>query len=72
MSKNKSKIKCDVSSCENNNCEEGTCQLKEVCISCSCDNDDCHEICETICQSFKETSANITDNVYEVESESEN
>lgn len=73
MSKKKSKsnsnIKCDVVSCENNNCEEGTCQLEEVCISCCCDNDDCHDTGDTICQSFKETGANITDNEYEVTSE---
>jgi hypothetical protein len=75
MSKNKvksnSNIKCDVVSCENNNLEEGTCTLKEVSISCDCDNDKCHDTCETICQSFKETSANINDNEYEVDSDSE-
>ena len=73
MSKNKCKsnsnIKCDVTSCENNNCEEGTCQLENVSISCSCDTDDCHDSCETICQSFKETGSDITDNEYEVDSE---
>ena len=67
--KSNSNIKCDVVSCENNNCEEGTCQLKEVSISCSCDNDNCHDTCDTICQSFKETSANINDNEYEVTSD---
>lgn len=75
MSKKKNKndcIKCDVASCENLNLEEGTCSLKEVSISCSCDNDDCHECGETICQSFKETSSNINDNEYEVTSETEN
>lgn len=73
MSKKKSNvnIKCDVSSCENNNCEEGTCRLEKVCISCSCDNDKCHDTCETICQSFKETGSDINDNVYEVTSEIE-
>lgn len=76
MKKNKvksnSNIKCDVASCENNNCEEGTCQLEEVCISCSCDNDKCHDTGETICQSFVETKSNITDNEYEVTSEIDN
>lgn len=73
MSKKKSNqdIKCDVVSCENNNCEEGTCRLEKVSISCSCDSDKCHEVSETICQSFKETGSNITDNEYEVTSESE-
>lgn len=64
-------IKCDVVSCDHNNCEEGTCQLDEVCISCDCDNDKCHDVCKTICQSFKETGSNITDNEYEVTSETE-
>ena len=73
MSKKKSNhdIKCDVVSCENNNSEEGTCCLEKVSISCSCDNDKCCDESETICQSFKETSANITDNEYEVDSETE-
>ena len=73
MSKKKSNnnIKCDVVSCENNNYEEGTCRLEKVSISCSCDNDKCCDSNETVCQSFKETSANITDNEYEVDSETE-
>lgn len=73
MSKKKSNhnIKCDVASCENNNYEEGTCRLEKVSISCSCDNDKCCDSNETVCQSFKETSSNITDNEYEVDSESE-
>ncbi len=69
--KSNSNIKCNVSSCNYNNCEEGTCQLEEVCISCSCDNDKCHDVCETVCQSFKETQSNINDNEYEVQSDSE-
>ncbi len=73
MSKKKSNhdIKCDVASCENNNLEEGTCCLEKVSISCCCDTNKCHDESETICQSFKETSANITDNEYEVDSETE-
>ena len=77
MKKNKvksnSNIKCDVASCENNNCEEGTCQLEKVHIGCSCDNDKCYDMNETICQSFKDThssNSNITDTVYEVTAES--
>ena len=71
MSKKKSNhdIKWDVVSCENNNSEEGTCCLEKVSISCSCDSDKCCDESETICQSFKETSANITDNEYEIDSE---
>ena len=75
MSKSKkdsnSNIKCDVVSCNYNNCEEGTCSLEEIKISCSCDNDECLDCGETICQSFENTSANINDNEYEVQSETE-
>ena len=75
MGKNKKKsnsnIKCDVVSCDHNNCEEGTCQLDEVEISCSCDNDECVDCAETVCQSFETTRADITDNEYEVQSELE-
>ena len=66
-------IKCDVASCDFNNCEEGTCQLEKVHIGCSCDNDKCYDMNETICQSFKDThssNSNITDTVYEVTAES--
>ena len=65
--KKQNNIKCDVSSCNYNNCEEGTCKLKEVHISCNCDKDNCHDSLETVCQSFIETSSNITDNEYEVD-----
>ena len=66
--KNKAKIKCNVITCENNNFQEGTCCLEEICISGSCD---CHDCDDTICQSFKETSSIINDNIYEVDSETE-
>lgn len=46
-------IKCNVSSCKNNNCEEGTCILKSVTISCFCDGDKCNCTEETICKNFK-------------------
>ena len=56
MKKNECKsndnIICDVVSCKHNNCEEGTCTLKTVTISCSCDNEKCKCTEETICQSF--------------------
>lgn len=71
MNKSNSSIKCDVSSCNFNNCEEGTCQLEEVCISCSCDSDKCCDTTETICQSFESTKSNINDNEYEVQSDFE-
>ncbi len=75
MSKKKndsnSSIKCNVSSCDYNNCEKGTCCLEKVEISCSCDGKDCADSCETICQSFTTTGGDITDNEYEVQSEDE-
>ena len=39
--KSNSTIKCDVVTCDHNNCEEGTCRLDEVEISCSCASDEC-------------------------------
>ena len=64
--KSNDNIKCDVASCKNNNLEEGTCRLEKVSISSIGSCDDCHDSCDTICQSFKDTSSNITDNEYEV------
>ena len=71
MSKKKSNssIKCDVDSCKYNNCEEGTCELESISVSCLCDDDDCCDCEDTICQSFETTKSNITDNEYEVSSE---
>lgn len=53
--KNKSNdcIKCDVFSCKNNNLEEGTCTLKKITISCTCDNEKCKCYEETICKDFE-------------------
>ena len=45
-------IKCDVSTCKYYNCEEGTCCLKTVTISCSCDNEKCDCVEQTICRDF--------------------
>ena len=53
MKSNKS-IKCDVYTCKYINCDEGTCVLDDVKISCSCDNGKCCSKEETICKSFKE------------------
>lgn len=63
------KIKCDVESCTNNNCEEGCCELNSIEVSCTCDNDSCKECEETICASFEERGGPLTDNEYEVDSE---
>lgn len=69
--KSNSNIKCDVVTCDHNNCEEGTCRLDEVEISCSCASDECADCTETVCQSFETTSSNITDNEYEIQAELE-
>ncbi len=52
---NKGIIKCDVETCKYNNCEKGCCELDEVKISCTCNNNCCKKTEETICQSFKKT-----------------
>ncbi len=66
---NNDKIMCDVDSCNYNNSEEGTCNLKTIKVSCTCNKKDCQTSKETICQSFENTGGPITDNVYEVTSE---
>ena len=50
---NKGTIKCDVESCKHNNCENVCCELDEIKISCTCNNNCCKKTEETICQSFK-------------------
>ncbi len=57
MSKDgKQKIKCDVYSCKHNNKEDNICDLEEIKVSCTCDNDDCDCNNDTICYSFEEDS----------------
>ncbi len=63
------KIICDVDSCNYNNSEKGTCSLKTIKVSCTCNKNDCQTSKETICQSFENTGSPITDSVYEVTSE---
>lgn len=72
MKKNdKNKIKCDVKSCKHND-QENNCELESIEVSCTCDNCDCQDSKETVCNSFDcdEENKNLTDNEYEVESES--
>ena len=66
---NKGTIKCDVETCKHNNCEKGCCELEEVKISCTCNNDECKNCEETICASFENRGGPITDTEYEVDSE---
>ena len=53
---NKQTIKCDVHTCKYNNTDNHMCELDEVKISCTCDNDDCDNTNDTICYSFEESS----------------
>lgn len=69
--KSNDKIKCDVNSCTHNNTDDKCCELESIKISCTCDVNECHDCKETICESFEETGSNITNNEYEVDSESE-
>ena len=77
MKKNKKtsndSIKCNVESCKHNNCDEGTCTLEEIEISCTCDNCDCSNEDETICRSFENDESESDDDneqeEYEEESE---
>lgn len=75
MGKNKcnsnGSIKCDVESCEYNNCEEGTCTLDEIKVSCTCDNCDCYDTSETICQSFECKEADESDTDIDMDEEDE-
>ncbi len=55
MSKeNNQKIKCDVHSCKHNNQDDNLCDLEEIKVSCTCDNDDCDCSNDTVCYSFEE------------------
>lgn len=53
MNEDNKSIKCDVKSCEYNDCDNCYCTLNEIKVSCNCKpNDACKK--ETICDSFKE------------------
>lgn len=54
MTKNQ-KIKCNVDSCEFNDCKCSECTLKEIKVSSDCGNSEVKQKSETICQSFKNT-----------------
>ena len=69
--KDNKSIKCDVDSCKHNNKDTSCCELDSVSIGCTCNNDECERVEETVCQSFENTGSPITDNEYEVTSEDE-
>lgn len=51
--KENSSIKCDVKSCEHNNCNMNCCMLDEIKVSCCCNSEDVNNKDETICSSYK-------------------
>lgn len=51
--KENSSIKCDVKSCEHNNCNMNCCTLDEIKVSCCCNSEDVNNKDETICSSYK-------------------
>lgn len=53
MSEDNKSIKCDVESCEYNDCNSCYCTLNEIKVSCNCKPNNAHKK-ETICDSFKE------------------
>ena len=44
-------IRCDVTSCEYNDCSNGYCTVNEIKVSCSCNPSNAKKG-ETICESF--------------------
>ncbi|MBR3049179.1 MAG: DUF1540 domain-containing protein [Bacilli bacterium] len=69
--KNKNNINCDVENCKYNNPEEGSCELDEIQVSNSSEVDECSDKDDTACESFESEEGELTDEVYEVESENE-
>ena len=69
--KNKNNINCDVENCKYNNPEEGSCELDEIQVSKSSEVDECSDKDDTACESFESEEGELTDEVYEVESENE-
>ena len=52
--KNIHKIKCNVTNCRFNDDIKYLCTLKEIDISCTCNNNVCNSKKETMCNSFVE------------------
>lgn len=72
MRKKKGTIKCDVEECKYNDIKEERCNLDEIKVTSSSDNNECSDIEDTACESFEvEENSKLTDEVYEVESENE-
>lgn len=58
----KQKIKCDVESCKHQNTDEKMCELDEIKVSCTCNNDECECNDETVCESFESANEEDIDN----------
>lgn len=54
IEKNIHKIKCSVTNCRFNDDIKYLCTLKEIDISCTCNNNVCNSKKETMCNSFVE------------------
>ena len=65
----KIKIKCDVTSCINNNKDNKECNLFDLSISSLGRGSECDDYSSTICESFEKSGGIITDNEYEISSE---
>ena len=63
----KQKIKCDVESCKHQNTDEKICELDEIKVSCTCNNDEYECNDETVCESFECAEESIDGSDIEVE-----
>lgn len=54
MKNNNQTIKCNVTNCKYNNDAEYLCTLNKINISCTCNQSDCKNKKETICDSFSQ------------------
>ena len=57
-----SSIKCDVESCIHQNADKGECELEQIKVTCTCDNDNCECSNDTICDSFEHEEENDDSN----------
>lgn len=54
MQKSNQTIKCNVTNCKYNNDIDYLCKLDSIDVSCTCNQNNCNNKKETICNSFKE------------------
>lgn len=65
----KQKIKCDVDSCKHQNSDDKVCELDEIKVSCTCNNDECECNDKTVCESFDSIEEDIDESDIEVNTE---